>query len=206
MVSTTILLTASVSSDTSVVAGVVVSLLVILVAATWFLRAWRRRVAANSGGAEGEAEFATFDERPIEDVERTFAEVVAKGMIRTEAATAEDRARARIPAHAGPVFRTLAGRYRAIELSEVGVKFVLHDGAVADDSLGGWRIRAEPDEVDVRLAPQSGLDIHTLHASADKSTGDVILDATWSPRTSIAVARHSTFLHFIVRAALGDRA
>jgi hypothetical protein len=188
MVSTTILLTASVSSDTSVVAGVVVSLLVILVAATWFLRAWRRRVAANSGGAEGEAEFATFDERPIED------------------ATAEDRARARIPAHAGPVFRTLAGRYRAIELSEVGVKFVLHDGAVADDSLGGWRIRAEPDEVDVRLAPQSGLDIHTLHASADKSTGDVILDATWSPRTSIAVARHSTFLHFIVRAALGDRA
>jgi hypothetical protein len=74
---------------------------------------------------------------------------------------------------------------------------VLHRGAIADDAIGGWRLAAEPEEIDIRLAPSDG-----PVANAD---GEVVLDATWSPRASAEVARHSTILHFLVRAAVGDR-
>ena len=142
--------------------------------------------------------FATFDEAPILDVERALERLIADGTIAVEVASIDDLAQARIPQHAGPQFRALARRFRSIRLAEVDVAFHLHEGSIADDALGGWRLRAEPPEIDVRLAPMNG--------SVANSTGDVIVDATWSPRATHEVAQHSTFVHFIVRAAVGDRA
>ena len=40
----------------------------------------------------------TYDERPLPEVERTFERLCAEGRIVVEAATAEDRARASMPA------------------------------------------------------------------------------------------------------------
>ena len=37
------------------------------------------------------------------------------------------------------------------------------------------------------------------------ATGDMILDATWSPQSQHEVVLHSTILHFLVRAVAGDR-
>ena len=139
----------------------------------------------------------TYDERPLEDCERTLEALIARGTLVAEPATAEDRARARIPAHSGPVFRRLAGWYRSIRLAEVDVTVELHDGAVADDALGGWRLAASPEEIDVRLAAQGD--------APPNPTGDLVLDATWSPRSDEEVVVHSSIVHFIVRAAVGDR-
>jgi hypothetical protein len=133
----------------------------------------------------------------LTDVERAFEKLLEKGVLTGEPATAESLAAARIPAHAGGVFRALARRFRAVRLPEVDVTIFLHEGAVADDAIGGWRLHAEPEEIDIRLASSDG--------PVPNPDGDVILDATWSPRASAEVARHSSLLHFLVRAAVGDR-
>lgn len=142
-------------------------------------------------------QFIRFDEAPLDLVEQAFERLVAQGVLSVERTTEEALVLARVPAHVGPVFRTLARRYRSIEFPEVGVRIVLHDGEIADDVLGGWRLRAEPEELDIRLPPPGGW--------PDAPGGDVIIDATWSPQSGSEVAQHSTMLHFIVRAAVGDR-
>lgn len=164
--------------------------------------AWRRKRAKTQGSLADTHAVARFDERALEDVERSFEQLVADGTLKVERASAEDRAKARIPAHAGAVFRTLAGQYRVIELGQVGVAFFLHEGSIADDDIGGWRLRVEPFEIDVRLAPQGGAHVDAI----DNASGDVILDTTWSPKATHEVVRHSTLLHFLVRSALGDKA
>ena len=164
--------------------------------------AWRRKRAKKQGSLADTHAVARFDERALEDVERSFEQLVADGTLKVERASAEDRAKARIPAHAGAVFRTLAGQYRVIELGQVGVAFFLHEGSIADDDIGGWRLRVEPFEIDVRLAPQGGTHVDAI----DNASGDVILDTTWSPKATHEVVRHSTLLHFLVRSALGDKA
>lgn len=144
-----------------------------------------------------EVHFASFDERPLGDVERSFETLLARGILRGEPSSAEALMTAQIPAYTGPVFRALARRFRSVSLPEVEVTIVLHQGQITDDAIGGWRLAAEPEEMDIRLALPNGL--------ASNADGDVILDATWSPRASAEVARHSTILHFLVRAAVGDR-
>ncbi|MFM7260619.1 MAG: hypothetical protein ACKO3W_08450 [bacterium] len=141
--------------------------------------------------------FIRFDEPALDRVEQAFVRLVASGVLVCELATEESRVLARIPAHAGPVFRSLARRYRSIAFPEVGVRVVLHDGDVGDDALGGWRLRAEPDELDIRLPPPEGW--------PGSRSGDEIVDATWSPHDGSEAAQHSTILHFIVRAAVGNR-
>lgn len=147
--------------------------------------------------AAAEVHFATFDERPLADVERAFDELLLRGIFAVEPATPESLVTAQVPAHAGPVFRALARRFRSVRLPEVDVTITLHRGEIAEDAIGGWRFRAEPEEIDIRLAPPSG--------PVANESGDVVFDATWSPRASAEVARHSTILHFLVRAAVGDR-
>jgi hypothetical protein len=129
--------------------------------------------------------FLDFAERTLADVERAFELLVARGAIVTERAAGEPGD------FGGPVFRGLRSRYHAVEFVELGLRFFLSEGEAMDDALGGWRIRCEPEELDVRLAGDG--------------SGDVILDATWSPRGSGEIARHSTILHFMVRALVGDR-
>jgi hypothetical protein len=147
--------------------------------------------------ASTEVHFATFDERPLADVERAFDELLLRGIFAVEPATPESLVTAQVPAHAGPVFRALARRFRSVRLPEVDVTITLHRGEIAEDAIGGWRFRAEPEEIDIRLAPPSG--------PVANESGDVVFDATWSPRASAEVARHSSILHFLVRAAVGDR-
>jgi hypothetical protein len=144
-----------------------------------------------------EVHFASFDERPLADVERAFDELVLRGILAVEPATPESLVTAQVPAHAGLVFRALARRYRSVRLPEVDVAITLHRGVIADDAIGGWRFAAEPEEIDIRLAPPTG--------PVANESGDVIFDATWSPRASAEVARHASILHFLVRAAVGDR-
>lgn len=161
----------------------------------------RNLVTRAHGSADTDASeavpFMRFDEAPLDRVEQAFERLVAQGVLSVERTTEEALFLARVPAHVGPVFRTLARRYRSIEFPEVGVRIVLHDGEIADDVLGGWRLRAEPEELDIRLPPPGGW--------PDAPGGDVIIDATWSPQSGSEVAQHSTMLHFIVRAAVGDR-
>jgi hypothetical protein len=133
----------------------------------------------------------TFAERPLEDTQRTFEALIAKGLVIATRTTADDLARARLPAHTGPTFAALARAYRTLRLRDSDVTFQLHDGAPADDALGGWRLCAEPEEVDVRIATRGVV------------SDDVVVDATWSPRHD-DVAVHSTFVHFIVRSTVGD--
>jgi hypothetical protein len=147
--------------------------------------------------ANTEVHFASFDERPLAEVERAFDELLLRGIFAVEPATPESLVTAQVPAHAGPVFRALARRFRSVRLPEVDVTITLHRGEIAEDAIGGWRFTAEPEEIDIRLAPPSG--------PVANESGDVIFDATWSPRASAEVARHSSILHFLVRAAVGDR-
>ncbi|MCE2883717.1 MAG: hypothetical protein LW806_02290 [Planctomycetaceae bacterium] len=142
-------------------------------------------------------QFIRFDEPALDRVEQAFEKLLAQGVLAAEPTTEEALVLARVPAHVGPVFRALARRYRSVVFQEVGVRIVLHDGEIADDALGGWRLRAEPEELDIRLPPPGGW--------ADAPGGDVIVDATWSPQAGSEVAQHSTMLHFLVRAAVGDR-
>jgi hypothetical protein len=177
--------------------------LLVIVAAIWFvLRNFRRKDQSNERAAgplakENQVHTATFDEPPIEDVRRAFEILLARGSIVGERASVESLASARVPDHAGPIFRSLAKQFAALRLPEVDVTILLHDGTAPDDAIGGWRLAAEPSEIDIRLAPPTG--------QISNPDGEVILDATWSPRASAEVAAHSTILHFVVRAVCGDR-
>jgi peptidoglycan/xylan/chitin deacetylase (PgdA/CDA1 family) len=142
----------------------------------------------------GGLEFESFPERPLDDAERSLERLLARGELVVEAASADDLKRARVPASAGPVYLALARRYRAVTLAVAEVRIDLHAGTLAEDELGGWRLQTEPDDIDLRLAAPKGGELAT----------DLVYDATWSPHGSGAVVRHSTIVHFLVRAAAGD--
>lgn len=135
----------------------------------------------------------SFDERPLDEVERKLERLIASGRVGVTAASTDDLARARVPAHAGPAFLRCARAYRSLRLIEAEVEIVLHDGEAVDDDLGGWRLRSEPEFIDIRLAA----------SGVGNESGDVILDASWSPRGE-EVCVHSSFAHFVVRAVVGD--
>jgi hypothetical protein len=134
----------------------------------------------------------TFDERPLVDVRQHLERLVAAGKLEVVTATADDLRRAAIPADAGPVYRALAKAYRTIRLREADVLFHLHEGEQPADALAGWRLRAHPEEIDVRVATRG------------TPEDDWVVDATWTPHGDDA-AVHSTIVHFLVRAAVGDR-
>lgn len=144
-------------------------------------------------------EFEIFPERPLAETEAILERLIAAGAIRGEPATADDLRAARIPASAGPAFRALARRFRSVTLALAEVRIELHAGAPVDDALGGWRFTSDPPDVDVRLHVPDD-------ARTEARASDVILDATWSPRSAADVVRHSTIAHFLVRAAIGDGA
>ena len=135
----------------------------------------------------------TYDERPLADIKRRFEQLVARGELEVVPATADDLRRARIPAHAGSVFVSTARAYRSVRLNVADVVFHLHEGGEVETEPGGWRLRAEPEEIDLRIA--------TRGVSED----DWVVDATWTPHGD-EPAVHSTILHFLVRAAVGDSA
>lgn len=178
-----------------------VLVLPILGVAIWL--AWRaskkpaRTVSAPSQAPLNSVHVGTFDEPTLAEVERAFEILLARGSIVGERSTTESLAAARVPEHAGPVFRALAKRFITLHLPEVDVRISLHRGVAPDDAIGGWRLAADPEEIDIRLAPPAG--------QVSNPDGEMILDATWSPRASAEVAAHSTMLHFLVRAVCGDR-
>ena len=135
----------------------------------------------------------TYDERPLADIKRRFEQLVARGELEVVPATADDLRRARIPAHAGSVFVSTARAYRSVRLNVADVVFHLHEGGEVEAEPGGWRLRAEPEEIDLRIA--------TRGVPED----DWVVDATWTPHGD-EPAVHSTILHFLVRAAVGDSA
>lgn len=139
----------------------------------------------------------TFDEPPLAEVLRSLETLIARGRVVVERATAEDLAKARVPAEAGAAFRSLARAYRRVTLVESEVAIELHDGEEADDALGGWRLRTDPDFLDIRIAPHGAL------AAAAAGAGDIVVDASWSPRGE-EICMHSTLAHFVVRAVVGD--
>jgi hypothetical protein len=201
------MLTAVLLDSTGAVIPIAIGVVMIFAVAIWFALRRNDRDAEPRDVVRGEPQiappantevhFATFDERPLADVERAFDDLLVRGVFAVEPATPESLVTAQVPAHAGPVFRGLARRFRSVRLPEVDVTITLHRGEIAEDAIGGWRFAAEPEEIDIRLAPPSG--------PVANESGDVIFDATWSPRASAEVARHSTILHFLVRAAVGDR-
>lgn len=175
------------------------------VGSIWGLRAARRaaevcRELGESGETRSEEppplHFVGFDEPPLEAVERAFERLVADGRIRLAGSgvTSADV----LPPGAGPVLRALLARTRSVELTEVQIIIHLAELAPQPDVIGGRRFRAEPEEIDLRLASVDG--------AVPNITGDVVLDATWSPRGSGEIPWHSTILHFLVRAVAGDRA
>jgi hypothetical protein len=139
----------------------------------------------------------TFDEAPLDEVLRQLETLIASGRVAIERATGEDLANARVPAAAGAAFLSLARAYRRVVLLESEVAIELHDGEEAPDELGGWRLRADPDFLDIRLAPLGAM------AAQIHGAGDIVVDASWSPRGE-EICVHSTFAHFLVRAVVGD--
>jgi hypothetical protein len=136
----------------------------------------------------------TYPERSLEAVQAAFAQLVQDGRIRV---TPAEGASGEVPAWWGPVARDLAGRFTQITLVEVEIEFSLSRWASCDDELGGWRIDAQPEELDVRLIEGA--------AVGAGAPGDAVFDATWTPRGD-EVALHSTLLHFLVRSTVGNRA
>ena len=133
----------------------------------------------------------TFDEAPHLEVGRSLERLLLSGRIQSIAATAEDLAKAAVPSVASPGFRALARQHRELLLPEVEVRIWLHEGSEPDDEIGGWRLRTEPAEIDVRIC-----------ACANP---DWVVDATTAPWSDDEPAVHSSFPHFLVRAVLGDR-
>lgn len=184
-----------------------------LIAARLRRSATPRREAIGGGTAQVEGErddagpvelhFSRFDEAPLVEVERAFERLVAAGRIRLErpvrpSGTAHDAHGPQPPPpHVGPVYRRLLAQARAVELVEVQVSIELDRCVAAADPIGGWALAGRPDEIDVRLAPRD--------ARFGNDAGDVVLDATWSPRGSGEIMVHSTILHFLVRSVVGDR-
>lgn len=136
----------------------------------------------------------TYPERSLEAVQAAFAQLVEDGRIRV---TPAEAAAGELPAWLGPVVRDLAARFGQITLVEAEIDFSLTRWTSCDDELGGWRIDAQPEELDVRLV--EGVAVGT------GAPGDAVFDATWTPRGD-EVALHSTLLHFLVRSTLGNRA
>jgi hypothetical protein len=133
----------------------------------------------------------TFDEAPLPDVERAFERLLASGRIVSTPTLQEDLARAQVPAETGPIFRRVARAHKKLLLREVDVCVFLHEGAVASDALGGWRLRTEPPELDIRLCACE--------------QPDWIVDATPLRGSSEERAIHSSIVHLLVRAVLGNR-
>ena len=133
----------------------------------------------------------TYEEQPLDAVERAFERLLLNGELEGIVATQDDVRRARVPEGAGEVFLRLARRFRAIRLAVADVTVSLHEGELAVDALGGWRLAADPAEIDVRIGVAKA--------------PDLVIDATWSPQSSDEFVVHSTFLHFIVRSAIGDK-
>lgn len=136
----------------------------------------------------------TFSERPLAEIEQTFEDLLVRGVLRGEPSV--DRG-AGLPEGCGPVMRAVAQRFRSVTLTEVEIEVSFGSGGLAEDELGGWRLIASPEEIDVRIMPGWSV--------GRGAEGDAVMDATWSPRGD-DVAVHSTILHFLVRAAVGDRA
>jgi len=133
----------------------------------------------------------TFVEPPGIEVSRALDRLLLTGEVASEAATAADLARARVPDTAGPHFLQLAKAHRALVLRDVDVRILLHDGSAAEDALGGWRLRTEPEEIDLRICVCPN--------------PDWVVDATRGPWTADDPAVHSSFSHFLVRAVRGER-
>lgn len=131
----------------------------------------------------------TFDEPDLLLVERAFERLVASGELRVVPASAEDIARAVLPDGAS-VFGQLARRFRSVRLELAEITFVLHDVVPIDGGIGRWKVETDSPELEIQIG------------TADAP--DMVLDLTWSPRSGEDVVVHSTFLHFIVRAAVGD--
>jgi hypothetical protein len=138
--------------------------------------------------------FESFPERPLEEAEAVLSRLISRGALLVETATPDDLRAARIPSTAGGVFLALARRYRAVVLTEAELRIELHDGWPADDPLGGWRLVTEPDMIDLRL----GL------PSDPAATCDTLYDATVWPDARCDAVRHSSVVHFLVRAIAGD--
>ena len=130
----------------------------------------------------------SFDEPALEAVERAFERLLATGELQGELATAEDVRRSALPRRAGPVLTRLSRRFRCIRLPIADVTFHLHEGQEQPD--GTWRMRAEPAELDISLC----------RAEAP----DLVVDSTRWPGSGDQDAVHSSFFHFVVRAAIGD--
>lgn len=137
----------------------------------------------------------TFEEAPLSDLRRALERLILTGRITAVPATVEARAAARIPDSAGPVYRELATAYESLTLAEAEIVFHLHRGELAGDERGGWRIDADPEQLDVRLLPRSPAN----------PEGDLVVDCTFSEDAVEEDVIHSTFLHFIVRGAVGSR-
>ena len=135
----------------------------------------------------------SFPERDLAVVEQAFERLLVRGDLAAEPATAEDLRTAALPANAAQFLR-IARRFRTIRLVIAEITFHLHRGAPieGDDRLGAWSIATDSPELDIRLG------------HADRP--DAVMDLTWSPKSGAEVVVHSTFLHFIVRAAAGDAA
>ncbi|MFM7051694.1 MAG: hypothetical protein ACKOYN_06130 [Planctomycetota bacterium] len=136
----------------------------------------------------------TYDERPRAEVERSFEDLLVRGVL--VGTRAEGRGGS-LPEGAGPVLQALARRFGSLTLTEVEITISLSQGAAAEDELGGWRLAASPAEIDVRIMP--GV------AVGAGAPGDAVVDATWSPSGDDVVV-HSTIVHFLVRSAVGDGA
>jgi len=132
----------------------------------------------------------TFAERSLDEVERAFERLIAEGRIEVEKAPLEDRTRRAVP-QAGPVLRRVLDEYRVIRLVESDLSLDLRRIEAPNDPIGGWRMRASDDAVDIRIGVGP--------------SGEAVLDATWSPTQGGEIMRHSTILHFVVRAVAGDR-
>lgn len=139
----------------------------------------------------------SYPEQPLEHVLKVFDSLVQDGTLAVERAAVGASGPPIHAMHAGPAFVALAARYRRIRLVECDIAFDLHAISLCEDELGGWRISSDPEEIDVRLLPSLPV--------GGEATGDAILDATEAPGID-DVAIHSTIVHFLVRAAIGNQA
>jgi len=133
----------------------------------------------------------TYFERDLADVARTFERLIVNGEISCVPATVEGVRTASLPAGAEQ-FRRLAVRFKSVTLVVAEITFHL-DRCVpieGDQHLGAWTVGTDSPELDIRIG----------HAQSP----EMVFDLSWSPKSGAEAVMHSTFLHFIVRAAVGD--
>jgi hypothetical protein len=131
----------------------------------------------------------TFDEPDLLTVERAFERLVASGELVVVPATADELTRTVLPQGA-TVFGRWARRFRSVRLEVAEITFLLHGLAPIDGGLGRWKLETDSPELEIEIG------------AADAP--DMVFDLTWSPKSGDEVVVHSTFLHFIVRAAVGN--